>query len=76
MSILSWPLTINLLCSFLYNPENVKSITICDKNCQNCFNACLCRLFDNKKLKTMLTRREYEALIKNTELNNIPCIAG
>ena len=67
---------INLLCSFLYNPENVKSITICDKNCQNCFNACLCRLFDNKKLKTMLTRREYEALIKNTELNNIPCIAG
>jgi len=24
----------------------------------------------------MLTRREYEALVKNTELNNIPCIAG
>jgi len=67
---------INLLCSFLYNPENVKSITICDKNCQNCFNACLCRLFDNKKLKNMLTRREYEALIKNAEINNIPCIAG
>mgnify|MGYP000158889604 CR=1 FL=1 len=67
---------INLLGEKLYNPENVKSITICDKNCQNCFNACLCRLFDNKKLKTMLTRREYEALVKNTELNNIPCIAG
>ena len=67
---------INLYCVKLYNPENVKSITICDKNCQNCFNACLCRLFDNKQLKTMLTRREYEALIKNTELNNIPCIAG
>lgn len=67
---------INLYSIILYNPENVKSITICDKNCQNCFNACLCRLFDNKKLKTMLTRREYEALIKNTELNNIPCIAG
>jgi len=67
---------INLYSIILYNPENVKSITICDKNCQNCFNACLCRLFDNKQLKTMLTRREYEALIKNTELNNIPCIAG
>jgi len=67
---------INLLYDKLYNPENVKSITICDKNCQNCFNACLCRLFDNKQLKNMLTRREYEALIKNTELNNIPCIAG
>ena len=67
---------INLLYDKLYNPENVKSITICDKNCQNCFNACLCRLFDNKQLKSMLTRREYEALIKNTELNNISCIAG
>jgi hypothetical protein len=67
---------INLYCVKLYNPENVKSISICNKNCQNCFNACLCRLYDKKQLKSMLTRREYEALIKNAELNNMPCIAG
>jgi len=69
---------INLLGEKYGNPENVKSISICDKNCQNCFNACLCRLFSDSELRKMITKDHYYKLqaFKKEELNNMPCIAG
>lgn len=69
---------INLLCSIYGKPENGKSISICAKNCQNCFNACLCRLFSDSELRKMITKDHFYKLqtFKKEELNNMPCMVG
>ena len=54
---------INLLCSKLEN-ENNKTFNICDKNCIECFNACLCNMFTNKELKIILTDYDYREVTK------------
>ena len=54
---------INLLCSISEN-ENNKIFNICDKNCIECFNACLCNMFTNKELKIILTDYDYREVTK------------
>jgi len=47
--------------------NNDKSFNICDKNCIDCFNACLCHMFTNKELKIILSERNYREVIKFRE---------
>lgn len=58
---------INLLCSVLEN-ENNKSFKVCDKNCVNCFNACLCNMYSNKELKIILSDWDYREVTKSRDL--------
>lgn len=44
-----------------------KTFNVCDKNCVNCFNACLCNMFTNKELKLILSKRNYSEVIKYRE---------
>jgi len=47
--------------------NNDKLFNICDKNCIDCFNACLCHMFTNKELKIILSERNYREVIKFRE---------
>ena len=49
------------------NSNNTKLFNVCDKNCVDCFNACLCNMFTNKELKVMLSERNYSEVIKFRE---------
>lgn len=67
---------VNLLCSDLENgigSENNKLFKVCDKNCINCFNSCLCNMFSNKELKVMLTDYDYREVTKHRDtcINNM-----
>jgi len=57
---------IKLLCPIL-EIENNKLFKVCDKNCVNCFNACLCNMYSNKELKVMLTDWDYREVTKYRE---------
>lgn len=67
----------NLLGDKLYNTENGNIFNVCNKNCTNCFNACLCNLYEDKELKELLSRRNYEEIktFRNNDYIKLPCIA-
>ena len=54
---------VNLLCSNV-EIEDGKLFKICDKNCIECFNSCMCYMFTNKELKVMLTDWDYREVTK------------
>lgn len=56
----------NLLSVKTYNLENKNIFKVCDKNCTGCFNACICNLIENKQLKDLLSRRQFEEVKKFT----------
>jgi len=57
--------------------DNKNIFRVCDKNCTNCFNACLCTLYSDKQLKELLTKDFYYKLkeFKINDYNKLPCIA-
>jgi len=42
----------------------IKLFNVCDKNCIECFNSCLCNMFTNKELKIILTDYDYREVTK------------
>lgn len=55
--------------------ENHKNFQVCDKNCHDCFNMCLCTLFTENELKTALTKNNYYQLktYKKNEMDFHEC---
>jgi len=54
---------VNLLCPVLEIGTSVL-FKVCDKDCVNCFNACLCNMYSNKELKVILTDWDYREVTK------------
>lgn len=44
--------------------DDTNTFKVCDKDCEGCFNACLCKMYSNKELKVKFARRQYDEIKK------------
>lgn len=44
--------------------DETKSFKVCNKDCNGCFNACLCNMYSDKELKLIFARRQYDEIKK------------
>ncbi|MHB8066163.1 MAG: TOTE conflict system archaeo-eukaryotic primase domain-containing protein [Ruminiclostridium sp.] len=44
--------------------DDNKTFKVCDKDCEGCFNACLCQMYSDTELKGIFARRQFEEIKK------------